>query len=143
MSLAPDQRTLVLAGAILFLLGLLEGAIVQSFTNPRMALSAHLTAVQSALAMMLAGVLWTSTRLPGNASTLGKWAIVIGMFALWVGLTGAAITGASSVLPIAGAGYRASPFAEMLVAFAVLGGSFLLTIGWSIFVWGLLRANRA
>ena len=143
MNLSSDQRTLVLAGAILFLLGLVEGAVLQSFHNPRMALSAHLTAVQSAMSMMLAGLLWTATHLPEKVSAMGKWGIVIGMFALWIGLTGAAMTGASSILPIAGAGHQAGPIAEMFVAVAVFSGSFILTVGWSIFIWGLLRARRA
>jgi len=143
LNLSSDQRTLVLAGAILFLLGLLEGVVLQSFHNPRMALSAHLTAVQSAMSMMLAGLLWTATHLPEKVLAMGKWGIVIGMFALWIGLTGAAMTGASSVLPIAGAGHQAGPIAEIVVAVAVFTGSFILTVGWSIFVCGLLRARRA
>ena len=34
-------RMPILAGAVLFLLGLIEGALVQTFVNPRMALSAQ------------------------------------------------------------------------------------------------------
>ena len=142
MNLTPHQRTLVVAGALLFLLGLLQGAFVQSFLNPRMALSAHLTAVQSGMAMMIAGALWTSADLCPTVSNIARWTIVIGMFGLWAGLTASAFTGASNNLPIAGAGHSAAQTTENLVAIAVLGGSVTMTIGWFVFVLGLVRAKR-
>ena len=141
MNLTPHQRTLVVAGALLFLVGLLQGAFVQNFLNPRMALSAHLTAVQSGMAMMIVGALWTSADLRPSWSDVARWTIVFGMFALWAGLTTSAITGASDDLPIAGAGHSAAQATEKLVSIAVLGGSVLMTIGWSIFVLGLVRAK--
>ncbi|MXP15296.1 hydrogenase [Altererythrobacter confluentis] len=142
MNLSTHQRTLVVAGALLFLIGLLQGAVVQSFLNPRMALSAHQTAVQSGMAMMIVGALWASADLRSTYSSLARWTIVIGMFGLWAGLTASAATGASNNLPIAGAGYSAAQVTEALVSIAVLGGSVLMTIGWSIFVIGLIRAKR-
>lgn len=142
MNLTTHQRTLVVGGALLFLIGLFQGAIVQSFLNPRMALSAHLTAVQSGMAMMIVGALWTSADIRPTFSNVGRWTIVIGMFGLWAGLTASATTGASNNLPIAGAGHSAAATTENLVSIAVLGGSVLMTIGWSIFVVGLVRAQR-
>jgi (hydroxyamino)benzene mutase len=142
MNLTAHQRTLVVAGALLFLIGLLQGALVQSFLNPRMALSAHLTAVQSGMAMMIVGALWTSADLRPLSASIGRWTIVIGMFGLWAGLTASAATGASNNLPIAGGGHSAAPTTENLVSIAVLGSSVLMTVGWSIFVMGLVRANR-
>lgn len=142
MTLTVDQRVLIVSGAILFLFGLIEGAFVQSFANPRMALSAHLTAVQSGMAMMIVGVVWTATRLRQNTAKFGKWTIVIGMFGLWVGLTLSAATGASKSLPIAGAGHSASQSAEAIVSICVVGGSLLMTVGWTIFVFGLVRGRN-
>ena len=103
-------RMPILAGAILFLLGLIEGVLVQSFLNPRMALSAHLTAVQSGIALMIFGLVWR-----------------------WVAL---------SSLPIAGAGYDAGPLAQTMVSVLVLGGIAGMTVGWSLFVVGLVRGFR-
>lgn len=65
---ASIQKSLVAAGPALFLLGLLQGAAVQSFANPKMALSAHLTAVQRGLALMIVGVIWPAASL--NAALL-------------------------------------------------------------------------
>lgn len=142
MMLTTSQRSLLIAGATLFLVGLLQGAVVQSFTNPRMALSAHLTAMQSGMAMMIAGIIWTALDLNQAAAKLAKWAIIAGMFGLWLGLTAAAATGASRILPIAGAGHQAEATVETFVSFAVLGGSALMTLGWLLLVIGLIRSRH-
>jgi (hydroxyamino)benzene mutase len=142
MSFTTAQRTLIAAGAVLFLFGLLQGALVQSFANPRMALSAHLTAVQSGMALMIAGVAWQATNLGQRVAAAGKWTIIVGMFGLWIGLTLSAATGASSSLPIAGAGYSADRLTETLVSIIVLGSSASMALGWGLFVAGLVRAMR-
>ncbi|MGB3754633.1 MAG: hypothetical protein WA954_12160 [Parerythrobacter sp.] len=139
MTLEAGQRTLIQAGAVLFLLGLLQGAVVQDFANPRMALSAHLTAVQSGTALMVTGAVWRWASLSPLVSGLARWAIIVGMYMLWIGLTGAAITGASSMVPIAGAGYRADAGTEQFISALVLAGSGAMTLGWLLFVIGLFR----
>ncbi len=141
MTLEAGQRTLIQAGAVLFLLGLLQGGVVQDFANPRMALSAHLTAVQSGTALMVTGAVWRWVTLSPLLARVARWAIIVGMYVLWIGLTGAAITGANSILPIAGAGFGAGATAEVLVAAAVLGGSVAMTAGWLVFVAGLFRPS--
>ena len=135
-------RMPILAGAILFLLGLIEGALVQSFLNPRMALSAHLTAVQSGMALMIFGLVWRWVALPSLWSAMARWSVVAGIYSLWFGLTLSAATGAGDSLPIAGAGYDAGPLAQTMVSVLVLGGSAGMTVGWSLFVVGLVRGFR-
>ena len=135
-------RMPILAGAILFLLGLIEGALVQSFLNPRMALSAHLTAVQSGMALMIFGLVWRWIALPPLWSAVARWGVMAGIYALWFGLTLSAATGAGDSLPIAGAGYDAGPLAQTTVSALVLGGSAAMTVGWSLFVVGLVRGFR-
>lgn len=135
-------KSLIVAGAVLFLLGLLQGAIVQSFVNPRMALSAHLTAVQSGMAIMIVGAVWSAVSLSNALAKAARWTITVGMYGLWLGLTLSAATGASETLPIAGAGHRATPIAETAVSTIVFGSSGLMTVGWLLFVVGLIRSNR-
>ncbi len=135
------QKALVVAGAILFLLGLLQGAAVQSFANPRMALSAHLTAVQSGLALMIVGVIWPAVSLNAMLLKVARWTIIIGMYGLWLGLTLSAASGASDALPIAGAGYSANRLSEVAVSATVLVSSGLMTLGWLLFVVGLIRRH--
>ena len=139
----PLHRSLVVAGAILFLLGLLQGAAVQSFANPRMALSAHLTAVQSGMALMIVGVIWPAALLKAAFLKVARWAVVLGMYGLWLGLTLSAASGASDALPIAGAGYHADRLSEAVVSVLVLVSSGLMTLGWLLFVVGLIRGRSA
>ena len=75
---------------MLFLFGLLQGTAVQSFANPRMALSAHLTAVQSGIALMIVGAIWSAVLLNAAFRTIARWAAIVGMYGLWLGLTLAA-----------------------------------------------------
>lgn len=133
------DKALLVAGALLFVLGLLQGALVQSFLNPRMALSAHLTAVQSGTAIMVAGAVWRAVALGQLFTAIARWAIIAGMFGLWVGLTMSAMTGASQSLPIAGAGHSASAATETMVSAIVLGSSGLMTLGWVLVLVGFLR----
>ena len=141
MLITAHQKSLILAGALLFLCGLFQGALVQSFANPRMALSAHLTAVQSGMALMIVGMIWRAVSLPSTPATVARWTILIGMYGLWLGLSLSATTGASESLPIGGAGHSADPLTEHIVSGFVLGSSGLMTIGWLLLVVGLLRSK--
>ena len=137
----PMDKVLLVAGALLFLLGLLQGGVVDLFTNPRMALSAHLTAVQSGTAMMVAGGIWSAVTLGSGRAAIARWSIVGGMFGLWLALSLSAATGASDALPMAGAGYSASPGMETLVTAMVLASSAAMVVGWALLLLGLVRSK--
>ena len=75
--LSPAGRSLVVTGAALFLAGLVQGAVIDLHANPRMALSAHLDAVQSGMAVMIAGILWSSARLGERMEATARWALAV------------------------------------------------------------------
>lgn len=137
--LSQASKQLIAAGAMLFLLGLIQGATVPFFLNPRMGLSAHLTAVQSGTAIMVAGAVWGWTHLSTRWGEIARWAIIAGMYGLWLALTLSAANGASESLPIAGEGYGASKAMEAAVGVGVTGSSSVLIVGWAIFTFGLVR----
>jgi (hydroxyamino)benzene mutase len=141
MSLTSNAKRLVIFGAWLFVLGLIEGAAVPMFANPRMGLSAHLTAVQSGAALMILGVVWSLAAWSTRFENLSFWTILVGTYGLWLGLTLAAATGASQALPIAGHGYSASPVAEIIVSAFVMLSSGLMLIGWLLFAAGVTRTE--
>ncbi|WP_379920575.1 hypothetical protein [Erythrobacter sp. R86502] len=141
MTLSTAGRKLAVVGGALFLAGLFQGLVVDQFPNPRMALSAHLDAVQSGMAVMIAAAFWSSLRLAPAAERLTWWTLATGMVGLWVGITLAAITGASEALPIAGSGFAARPPVEVTVTIIVIGSSLGLLIGWAVFLWGLARGR--
>ena len=59
----PYKELLLLAGAMLLLLGLLTGVAIPLFANAPMGLSAHLTGVQNALVLLVLGAVWPHVRL--------------------------------------------------------------------------------
>lgn len=130
-----DAHRLARSGVILFLLGLLLGAAIPLFTNPRMALSAHLTAVQCGTALVAFGLLWPHVHLTGRLSTALSNAIVLSIYVLTLGLSLAAVFGASQALPIAGAGHQGLPWQELVVTVLVLGSSLVMTIAIAVWLW--------
>ncbi|MGB7373766.1 hypothetical protein [Pontixanthobacter sp.] len=139
--LEEGARTLAFVGALLFLAGLLQGLVVQQFANPRMALSAHLDAVQSGMAVMIAAVFWSACKWAPFTEKIARWALSAGMVGLWLGITLAAMTGASEALPIAGAGHSASPPLELASSAVIISSSVLVLAGWLMFVIGLIRGR--
>ena len=69
--------------------------------------------------------------------------MIVGMYCLWLGLTLSAAAGASEAMPIAAAGHKATPLAEICVTLIVFGSSALTTVGWLLFVVGLIRWRPA
>lgn len=138
MTLPPAGRRLAVVGGGLFLAGLLQGLVVDHFPNPRMALSAHLDAEQSGMAVMIAAAFWSSLRLTPATERLAGWTLALGMVGLWLGITLAAMTGASEALPMAGSGFAARPPMETAVTAIVVGSSLGLLVGWALFLWGLV-----
>lgn len=141
LALPRAGRALAITGAALFLAGLVQGAAISVFANPRMALSAHLDAVQSGLALMVAAAFWSNAHWSAGMERIARWMLATGMVGLWLGITLAAITGASRALPMAGQDFSAAPAAELAVTILVLGFSAVLTLGWGSFLIGLIRGR--
>lgn len=142
MTFSPNARALVVAGTLLFLLGLLQGLAVPIFGNPRMALSAHLTAVQSGIALMILGAVWSIAVWPEKRQKLSFGTTVTGMYGLWLGLTLAAATGASDALPIAGQGHGAGRSIENAVSALVAVSGGLMIIGWLLFLIAITSSKK-
>ena len=135
-----NGQWLIVAGAALFMVGLAQGAAIPLFYNPRMALSAHLDAVQSGMALMVAGLVWG---LASWSARIDRWAfgmLLAGMYGIWIAITVAAITGASRSLPIAGDGFDAVPAAEFVVTVVVTTSSVLAALGWLALTIALIRS---
>ncbi|WP_088307082.1 hydrogenase [Novosphingobium sp. B 225] len=111
------------AGVILFTAGLAVGAAIPSLRNPRMGLSAHLTAVQGGLALMVFDLYWDRLGIAPWASTPLAWSLALSTYLLVAGLVLAAVTGASRALPIAGHGFNGTPSAELTVSILTIGAS--------------------
>lgn len=139
MEISAQGKRLVFSGAILFLLGLAQGFAIPIFANTRMALSAHLAAVQSGMALMIFGLIWSMLRLKAVLLSAAFHMIIASMYLIWIAITLAAATGASNALPIAGKGYSASATYELTTDILIYVGAFLGLVSGVIIIWGLMR----
>jgi len=136
---ASISQQLLVLGALLFLIGLLQGAIVQLFHSPRLALSAHIAAVQNGIVLLVLGLLWSRMSLSSIQERIAYRSAVAGMYLIWIGFTLAAMTGASLVLKFAGAGYSASEIWEIIVGLTIYVGSGASIVSALLVLVGLRR----
>lgn len=135
MNAIPQQ--LLIWGTVMFLLGLLVGAAIPALPNPRMGVSVHTTGLQSGLALWALGLMWQHIALPSGLLSTTAVLAVVGLYAIFISMLLAALWGASRSLPLAGAGYHASPLRETVVTVLIAGGSLAITVAIGLVLWGL------
>ncbi|MGJ8670849.1 MAG: hypothetical protein ACSHXK_15285 [Oceanococcus sp.] len=136
------MKKLLVFGAALFLLGLLNGVAVPYFENPRMGLSSHLAGVQNALVLFAFGLMWKHLDLSVKALRVCSALSIYSMYAIWFSLVLAAMWGTSSATPIAGAGYTGSELQELIVNSLLYSGSLAIIVA-SIQVLAGLVKNKS
>jgi len=116
------SEILCFAGFALFLLGLLNGFAIPRMRSPRLGLSAHLTALQSAVFLIAAGLAWPHLAMGSWSGPLadGLW---ISLALGWLALLLAGIFGAGHGLAIAGQGMTTTPARQRLVTLLLAVGS--------------------
>ena len=132
------SKMLLIHGTVLFILGLLNGLPMQRFKNPRMGLSAHLTAMQNGMVLWAFGLIWPHSTLGPMAQTWVAFTAIAAMYAIWLALLLAAMLGTSRSTPIAGAGHAASAQKEFLVTALLASGSMTIIVATLGLLWGLL-----
>jgi len=142
MEISILGKRLVFWGAVLFLIGLIQGALIPSFLNPRMALSAHLAAVQSGMALMVFGLIWGLISLSEKWLRYCYYSSVAGIYLIWFAITLAAVLGASKALPIAGEGFSTTAIGELAVDIIVYVGSGFSVFSAILIVFGLYRGFK-
>lgn len=131
------QRRLWRHGVLLLLLGLLNGALIPFFTNPRMGLSAHLAGVQNGILLALFGFLWPHLKLTGGQGKIGFWSASGGLYVIWLALVLAAVFGTSRATPIAGGGHTGNLWQETLVSVLIGAGSIAIIVAVILVLYGL------
>lgn len=116
------------AGFLLFTLSLLIGFAIPAVRNSRMALSAHLTAAQTGPALIAIALFWHYLGVPESWAWLTVYALTASSYLLVLGISLAAIFGASEALPIAGKGYDATKVQELVVTLLVKGSSIVMAV---------------
>jgi (hydroxyamino)benzene mutase len=138
IELTQIGKQLIFIGIVFFLLGLIQGALIPSVKNSRMALSGHLTAVQCGMAIAIFGVIWSLVELPLYLEISAAYGSVLGFILIWLGITISSVSGASKALPIAGAGFSANVTVEFVVKIMVGTGSLISLISCTLLTYGLL-----
>lgn len=137
-TIVQDGILLISAGAVLYFLGLFQGLSIPVVRNARMALSGHLGALQSGMALMIFGVIWGLVDLSPTWSAVAAQSSIAGYYLIWLGITIASLTGASKALPMAGQGYAGGRFSETAVTALEAVGVLLSVLSAVLIVWGLI-----
>jgi hydroxylaminobenzene mutase len=137
-----SKQTLLIAGTLLFLVGLVSGVAVPLVENPRMGLSAHLAGVQSAVFLLAVGAAWSHVRLSRTASRIGVWLGIGSLYAFWTVLQLAAIWGTGRATPIAGEGFEAEAWKETLVELVLTVASGAAIVAAAVVLAGFWRGRQ-
>jgi hydroxylaminobenzene mutase len=129
-------------GALLLVLGLVTGALVSTFTNSRMGLSAHLAGVQNGMVLLIFGLVWRHLSLSRRAIRIAELTSIFSMYSIWGALLLAAGFGTSRVTPIAGAGFEGAAWQEGVVAVLLYTGSVGILLGAGLVFRGLWASGR-
>ena len=131
------NRVLLRAGFLLILLALLGGTVIPRFTNPRLALSAHVTGLLNGLLLIALGLCWSALVLSPARGRLVRALFLYGAYANWaVSLLGAA-WGTKRLTPVAGAGHEAAPWQEAVVQAGLLSLVLAMLVGTLLVVLAL------
>lgn len=133
------NRLLLQLGFVLILLALFTGLAIPSLANPRLGLAAHVAGITSALVLIAIGALGETIRLGARSRGVMHWSWIYAAYANWFACLLGAVTGASRLTPIAGAGRTGDAVSEAVVAFLLLSLSVAAIVGTTLAVWGLRR----
>ena len=136
------NRTLMRWGFFLLLCALVTGLAVPGFTNPRMAVSAHLEGVMNGLLLVIVGLVWSHLGLSGRLAKIVFWLFAYAAFANWGVTTLAAALGTSRLTPMAGAGYSASPMQENVVQVIQVSLALAVIAAVALVVYSLRRRKE-
>ena len=116
------------AGVLLFTTGLFLGFILAKMRNPRLGLSAHLTAVQTGAMLIALALFWQYLEVPAAWTAFLIYAVIVSSYVLTAGIALSGFFGASKALPIAGAGHSASKSQETIVSLLIYSSSLVMAL---------------
>jgi hydroxylaminobenzene mutase len=136
------NRLQIQLGFVLILLALLSGVGMPLFRSPRLGLATHVVGITGGLILIALGALAASFALGARAAAvmMGSWTYAA--YANWLASLIGAITGASRLTPIAGAGTTGDALAEGIVSFLLQSLALAAIVGTVLAVWGFRRTAR-
>lgn len=137
MDTLQSSRKLKMLGMILFLLGLITGFAIATFTNPRQGLAAHLEGVMNGTFLVVAGLVWSELMISQRLRKVLFWTLLYGTFTNWFFTLLGAIWGTSQMTPIAGAGFDGTELQENIVFVGLASVGLTMVFSLTILVYGL------
>ena len=134
------NRLQIQLGFVLIFLALCTGFGMPFFTSPRLGLAAHIVGITGGLVLIALGALAGSFALGSRSAAVMMWAWVYAAYTNWFACLLGAITGASRLTPIAGAGTAGDPLAENVVSFLLQSLAVAALVGTGLAVWGLRKS---
>jgi hydroxylaminobenzene mutase len=133
------NRLQIQLGFVLILLALFTGFGMPLFASPRLGLAAHTVGITGGLVLIALGALSGSFALGPRAAAFMRGSWVYAAYANWVASLLGAITGASRLTPIAGAGTSGNALSETVVSFLLQSLAVAALVGTVLAVWGFRR----
>lgn len=138
MTMSLSAR-LMFAGILLFIIGIFSGIAAQFFMNPRLAVSGHLEGVLNGMFLILMGLVWRRLALSDGQKKAAFFFLMFGTWANWFLTMLGAAWGTKRLTPIAGAGYEAREWQE-LVMMGSLGVMIIaMLVGCGLVAYGLRK----
>jgi hydroxylaminobenzene mutase len=140
MDVRSIKRQFAFAGVLLILLGLLTGFVIQSTSNPRVAMACHVEAIMGGMPLVIVGgLVWEQAQLGERAAKSVRFLFFYSAYANWFFLLLSAIWGTGKLLPIAGKGFRGTDAQELVIvgglissALAILAAMIALLAGMKV-----------
>lgn len=137
------DRRLFQLGFLLLLLAFLTGIAVPGLRVPRLALAAHIAGLLGGILLLVLGVVVPRLTLGPALANVHRASWVYATYANWLACLLGALTGASGLTPLAGAGHAGSALAERVVALLLVSLSLAALLAASLALWGLRRLRAA
>jgi hydroxylaminobenzene mutase len=115
--------------------------VSSTLTNPRLGLSAHTIAIISGILIVMVGMIWDRLNLGATLRKVLVWSWLYMGFMNWFATLLGAISGASMLTPIAGAGTSGTPMYENIVFVLFNTVALASFVGVIIILWGLRGDN--
>lgn len=135
------QKSFLVLGASLFLLGLLSGLATGFMANPRMGLSAHMQGLTNGLLLLAVGAAWQFVVLGNRMAHAAFWLLAYGTVANWLSTLLAAAWNTGQLTPIHSPSPTASPLQEAIVSFGLLSLTAAMIAGTLIILVGFVRSR--
>ena len=137
MTDARSARGLARAGILLIILALLNGLAVPAFLNPRLAIATHLSGILDGLLLIAVASVWTRLTLTRTQARVAQLLVIGGAYLNWGTLALASAWGTNRNTPMAGAGFGAAAWQELIVHAMQVTMAVALLVSLSLVFYGL------